>query len=450
MLGYSIYDKSINGIKTISDGKLLISNGNINNCSNVYADSIDTNNHNCNELSLIKNGITIDTDEFLTLNNIDKTKTIQEQFNNISTVNTNLQNQINVNTNKNVEQDTKILNIETLNTTQNNSITSINSSITSINSTNTTQNTRLSTIENSAIYNLSSGTITTNTLSEGSNSSVSLTITQPTSNPNNKNLNFTFNIPRGNTGTTGETGISFIWKDTWTNPYIYYKNDVVYWDGSSYICLGHKDNRNNPVIRDVNPSDNPDEWVKMCAKGEQGPQGSTGSSGLDDFLSALGLAGLIGGSALAILAGVLSISDNATSLQNGINGLNNSLNATNARVSTLEQKTQNQTATSGNTSFQGNVFMKNPWSQSTIDLNGYNGKITAISSSINDGNFTNINSTNLSSGNLNASGQDISIGTSSISTININSLSTYINGFIYINGVLYQPYIPTNVFQQFT
>ena len=188
MLGYSIYDKSINGIKTISDGKLLISNGNINNCSNVYADSIDTNNHNCNELSLIKNGITIDTDDFLTLNNIDKTKTIQEQFNNISTVNTNLQNQINVNTNKNVEQDTKILNIETLNTTQNNSITSINSSITSINSTNTTQNTRLSTIENSAIYNLSSGTITTNTLSEGSNSSVSLTITQPTSNPNNKNF----------------------------------------------------------------------------------------------------------------------------------------------------------------------------------------------------------------------------------------------------------------------
>jgi len=62
MLGYSIYDKSINGIKTISDGKLLISNGNINNCSNVYADSVDTNNHNCNELSLIKNGITIDTD----------------------------------------------------------------------------------------------------------------------------------------------------------------------------------------------------------------------------------------------------------------------------------------------------------------------------------------------------------------------------------------------------
>jgi hypothetical protein len=48
MLGTSIYNKSINSIKTLSDGKTLISNGNISNVN-----SITTKNQTCENMNIL-------------------------------------------------------------------------------------------------------------------------------------------------------------------------------------------------------------------------------------------------------------------------------------------------------------------------------------------------------------------------------------------------------------
>lgn len=90
MLGYSIYDKSINGIKTISDGKIIMNNGVINNI-----DSIFTKKHNCDNMTLTDGVKIVSNNEFLTLDGIDTNTTIQQQLNNINTSSGNLQNQIN-------------------------------------------------------------------------------------------------------------------------------------------------------------------------------------------------------------------------------------------------------------------------------------------------------------------------------------------------------------------
>jgi len=105
MLGYTSYlDKSINGIKTISDGFTVIQNGNIqtNNISTSQIDTshissttgefdnfvignITTDTITCTSLTL-NNMIT--TDEFETLNNINTSTTIQSQLNNKPNLNT--------------------------------------------------------------------------------------------------------------------------------------------------------------------------------------------------------------------------------------------------------------------------------------------------------------------------------------------------------------------------
>ena len=465
MLGYSQFDKSINGIKTITDGKIIIQNGDIKNCN-----TINTTNHNCNELSLIKDGITISTDEFLTLNGINTNSTIQSQFNGINTQYNNLQSQITTINNVNLEQSANItvlqgniLTINNINSLQNSNITllqsnvsTLQSNITSINTLNNTQNTRLTTIENSALYNLNIGNVITNTLSAGTNANVVANITQPTSNPNNKNINFTFNIPQGSQGIQGIQGIqgnSIVWKGQWDNnsgATYYYKNDISYYGGSSYICLGNKDNRELGTNIDVNPRDNPDEWQMIVQKGDRGSDGSNGNSGLNEFLEALGLAGLIGGSALAILAGVLSITENATSLQNGIDDLNNDIDASNSRISELEQKTQQQSATVGRTNFRNIVNITNTITgDEEIILDASSGTVDATYGDISFVNSQEVNADIVRvSNSLEATG-NATIGTFPTSTISINGSSIEINGYLTINGIPYVPYTPFNFFQQY-
>ena len=162
--------------------------------------------------------------------------------------------------------------------------------------------------------------------------------------------------PTGPPGPPGQPGIMGVWKGQWDNnsgETYYYKNDITYYGGSSYICLGNKDNRSQGTNRDINPKDNPDEWDLVVEKGEQGEKGSTGGSGLDSFLEALGLGALTGAAALAILAKVFEITQSATDLQDGIDDLKEQRAADDARITTLERKTQHQDTTIDDTNFWG-------------------------------------------------------------------------------------------------
>jgi hypothetical protein len=81
--------------------------------------------------------------------------------------------------------------------------------------------------------------------------------------------------PEGSTGNTGPKGKSFVWRNTWTVGVNYVPDDVVYYNGSSYICI-------NPT--NGNPSTSPNDWSLMCLKGPQGPTGPTGPAGSSTIL----------------------------------------------------------------------------------------------------------------------------------------------------------------------
>jgi len=74
---------------------------------------------------------------------------------------------------------------------------------------------------------------------------------------------------QGNTGPAGADGISFIWKGTWDGSY-YVPNDVVEYNGSSYICI---------VDNFDTPADNGSYWQLLAQKGDQGIQGNVGPQG---------------------------------------------------------------------------------------------------------------------------------------------------------------------------
>ena len=89
MLGYEThFERSMNGIKTLTDGKLLIQNGIITDC-----DVINTKVHNCDNITLKTDGNKIvSNNEFLTLDGINTNTTIQTQIDNIlSGISTNIQ-----------------------------------------------------------------------------------------------------------------------------------------------------------------------------------------------------------------------------------------------------------------------------------------------------------------------------------------------------------------------
>ena len=119
MLGVSIYNKSINSIKSLSDGKTLIQNGNISN-----VDSIKTKNQTCENMNILNSDgsyVIIANNEFLALNGIDTTKTIQDQFNDVHDTTVNFQNEFDV-----INEEITTINGEI--TTINNEIDNINTS----------------------------------------------------------------------------------------------------------------------------------------------------------------------------------------------------------------------------------------------------------------------------------------------------------------------------------
>lgn len=78
--------------------------------------------------------------------------------------------------------------------------------------------------------------------------------------------------PQGDQGPAGNNGIdgaSFIWHGEWDGSY-YVPNDVVYYQGSSYICI--VDNLNTQPT-------NTTYWAVMTLQGQQGAQGDQGDQG---------------------------------------------------------------------------------------------------------------------------------------------------------------------------
>ena len=213
MLGTQIYNKSINSIKTLSDGKTLIQNGKITNC-----DSITTKNQITENMTILNsNGasILISNEEFQTLNGIDISTTIQNQLDDITGVHDDIYTQIATINNEIDVIDGEITtiqnNINTINgeittiqnnvTTNSNSISTINGQITTIQSNVTTNLNSINTI-NSALTTIQNN-VTTNS---NSISTINTEITSINNAIDNIELMTGPEGPTGPTGPTGATG----------------------------------------------------------------------------------------------------------------------------------------------------------------------------------------------------------------------------------------------------
>lgn len=77
--------------------------------------------------------------------------------------------------------------------------------------------------------------------------------------------------PQGPTGPTGPAWDA--WQGSWDTDATYAPNDVVAYEGSSYICVAAADTDDGP------PPDEPGLWELVAAKGETGETGATGATG---------------------------------------------------------------------------------------------------------------------------------------------------------------------------
>ncbi len=83
----------------------------------------------------------------------------------------------------------------------------------------------------------------------------------------------------GPAGTSGTSGTSFTWEGDWDINLGYYVNDVVQYNGSSYICI-----QNVPSL-DPPPPSNPTIWATMSQAGAIGATGATGSGSTYTYIT---------------------------------------------------------------------------------------------------------------------------------------------------------------------
>lgn len=93
----------------------------------------------------------------------------------------------------------------------------------------------------------------------------------------------------GPQGTTGAAGTSFNWQGTWVSRTIYVSNDVVDFNGRSYIALQNTTGTEDPSDRSYW-----DLFADKGADGETGPQGLTGLSGPQGVAGPVGPQGSVG------------------------------------------------------------------------------------------------------------------------------------------------------------
>jgi hypothetical protein len=76
--------------------------------------------------------------------------------------------------------------------------------------------------------------------------------------------------PAGTNGTNGTDGVSFVWRGEWNSVDIYVENDVVEYEGSSYICVNGNSSEE--------PTTYTSDWNLMAQKGADGAGSGTVTS----------------------------------------------------------------------------------------------------------------------------------------------------------------------------
>lgn len=95
--------------------------------------------------------------------------------------------------------------------------------------------------------------------------------------------------PMGPAGPAGTSGTSFTYRSAFDPSATYAVNDVVTYNGSTYLAVAVSQGPNNPT-----PEANPTAWGLMAAQGAQGSQGPEGSAGPPGPTGATGPAGATG------------------------------------------------------------------------------------------------------------------------------------------------------------
>jgi len=445
MIGYTKFDKSINGVKVLTDGKLIIRNGDITNC-----DMFE-----CNQMNVTH----IDADNLDELIAVVDTNT-----NNINTINNtsipNLQTQITTNTNVITDiSNNKIPNLQSqITDISNNRIPNLQSQITDISNNRipnlqsqiTTNTNSINTLKSNVITSASVGTTTT--LNSNQNATVSIT---KSSTSIGNNLSFDFGIPkgkpltyRGNYNTSNTyvvndivkynnniyvcisdvvvvsnpnvssnwslmidsdtiTGQGFRWRGNWSNEKTFDAYDIALYMGSCYICL------NNNILSNTEPDDDTTNWFLFVARGEKGDKGDKGDDGSDsDFASVLGILGGVGVIFGAVALTGLTFANQFQNMKNKLGNISDELEEigedanTDYRLSQLERKTKWQDAdnTITNTYFNSDIIIRNELLENKITLYK-TGEIDAVEVNgtgvnANDISTTNLTATNTTSTNL--------------------------------------------------
>ena len=475
MLGYeSYFEKSLNGIKTLSDGKTIIKNGTITtnrinsdhlNVDNFMGDAMNAYNLNILDVS---NNVIISNAEFLTLNGSDTSTTIQDQLedlkNNVEVINNLLGEDLNINIENlgqrldEIEDDVLLLQTD-LDTAEQN----INDLTNEVASLNTKTNFNTLNTQNLNIMDVSGNFIITNdeflfldgmtgdtiqtqlnnldTEITGAQENIGI-ITNEVINLNNKVYNF---------------------RGAYDSLATYFENDMVRYNNALYFCI--VDNTTNilPVVN-TNWTLYLDSVVgaqgERGERGERGPRGPAPDDG-DDGGGAFfgGLAGgIIGG--IAGGAGAVGVGQFIGAMQDAgfatLENLGDNLDQAyeDWEIQSLKDKTQYQSASSlsTNTTFKSDLTIQNSIFENKIILN-QSGKIDTVEIEASNINVNNdlyvadqINGAGNwnTSGNLTASGSNITLGSSTqLGTVVINGfvsmpLMQNFFGFNVVDGYINQ------------
>ena len=185
---------------------------------------------------------------------------------------------------------------------------------------------------------------------------------------------------QGIAGTNGINGTSFIYRNLYSNSTQYYKNDVVSFNGSSYICL-------NDCIN-INPDSSTFYWFYLAVKGDtgqqgpkgdkgntgdEGPRGPKGDNGSDGTSPDIGVivSAVIGA---AGLAGYASLQSQVATLGTTVATLSTTVATQEIEIETLDAKTQYQSVgldgSNNTTEFLSELIVKTSLADK-IKLNPY-------------------------------------------------------------------------------
>jgi hypothetical protein len=270
--------------------------------------------------------------------------------------------------------------------------------------------------------------------------------------------------PSGPQGIQGLNGTSFIYKGEYSSSISYNVNDVVYYNGSSYICILSSFNnlptnilyfnlialKGDPGIQGIQGLTGP--------TGPTGPKGDTGANGKDGdssaaagFATAAGVsAGLSAGSAAASLASASAAAASATAAEASATAAGISASSAETAKNEIESKLIHFDATPTNQICYAELDISNG-TQSRIKLNPY-----GTSEFLNDCQFNQ----NLITNTIINNGSN-TLNLTAANTLNISS-STIINltaplinignsnqaGTVYINGLIIEPL--NNLFNSFS